>query len=222
MRITALEPQKKNPTRRNIYGDGEFVLGISAETLLRFGLRVGDELPPALITVLEKAEELVGAKGVALRFLTVRPRTEREIRDKLREKEFGDEEIAQTITALKSSGLLDDGAFARMYIRDALAGRGAGKMLLKRKLLLLGVEKSVVDDAVEETFAGVDVHAAALALARQFIKKTENLKRGETAMKRRNRVSTFLARKGYGWDVIGAVLKQLVTDAEDGEPFDPS
>jgi regulatory protein len=193
------------------------VIGISAETLLRFGLRVGDEIPPALINALEKAEELVGAKGAALRFLTVRPRTEREIRDKLREKQFGDEEIAQTITGLKTVGLLDDGAFARMYIRDALAGRPAGKMLLKKKLLLLGVDKSVIDAAIEETFAGVDVQATALALARQFIKKTQNLKSGETAMKTRNRVSTFLARKGYGWDVIATVLKEIFTADEETE-----
>ena len=215
MRITKIEPQKKNPARRNIYGDDEFVVGVSAETLLRFGLRVGDELPPVLITAIEKAEELVGAKGVALRYLTVRPRTEREIRDKLREKEFGDEEIARTITSLKSAGLLDDASFARMYIRDALAGRPAGKMLLKRKLLLLGVEKSVVEDAIEETFSGVDVQATALALARQFIKKTQNLKKDESPMKRRGRISSFLARKGYGWDTIEAVLKQVISDAEE-------
>jgi regulatory protein len=217
MRITTIEPQKKNPSRRNIYADGEFVLGVSAETLLRFGLRVGDAMPPTLIKAIEKADELVGARGVALRFLSVRPRTEREIRDKLREKEFGDEEIAQTITALKSAGLLDDATFARMYIRDALAGRPAGKMLLKRKLLLLGVEKSIVQDALEETFTGVDVHATALALAKQFIRKTQNLKKGETPVKRRNRVSSFLARKGYGWDVIEGVLKQVLTDSDESE-----
>jgi regulatory protein len=215
MRITKIEPQKKNLTRRNIYGDGEFVIGVSAETLLRFGLRVGDELPPALIAAIEKAEELVGAKGAAIRFLSVRPRTEREIRDKLREKEFSDEEIAQTITALRNSSLLDDAAFARMYIRDALAGRTAGKMLLKRKLLLLGVDKSVVEEAIEETFAGVDVQAAALAQARQFIKKTQNLKKDEPPLKRRGRISSFLARKGYSWDTIEGVLKELVKDADE-------
>jgi len=215
MRITSIEPQKKNPTRRNIYAHGEFILGISAETLLRFGLRVGDELPPALMTAIEKAEELVGAKGAALRFLAVRPRTEREIRDKLREKEFGDEEISHTIQALTKAGLLDDAAFARMYIRDALAVRPAGKMLLKRKLLLLGVDKRVADDAIEETFMGVDVHATALALAREFTKKTRNLKKNETPLKLRSRVSAFLARKGYGWDVIEEVIKDVLTHGEE-------
>jgi regulatory protein len=218
MRITAIEPQKKNPGRRNIYADGQFVVGVSDETLLRFGLRIGDEIPPALVQALEQAEELVGAKGVALHFLTVRPRTEREIRDKLREKEFAEEDIVHTIAALKSAGLLDDAAFARMYIRDALSARPAGKMLLKRKLLLLGVEKSVVEDAIEECFTGVDIEAAALTLARQFLKKTQNLRKGESAAKRRNRVSAFLARKGFAWDVIEAVLKQVSTGAEESEP----
>jgi regulatory protein len=217
MRITAIEPQKKNPARRNVYADGEFVVGISDETLLRFALRVGDEISPPLIHALEQAEELVGAKGVALHFLSVRPRTEREIRDKLREKEFAEEDISRTITALKSAGLLDDAAFARMYIRDALAARPAGKMLLKRKLLLLGVDRNTAEDALGECFADVDVEATALALARQFLKKTQGLKKGESTLKRRSRVSSFLARKGFGWDVIQSVLKQVITDAEDSE-----
>ncbi len=217
MRITSIEPQKKTP--------------YTAEHLRRREIRPGHQRrnPLAVRSTSRRRPPSRSHDGPrkcrgAGRGKRSRPSfpyrasaTEREIRDKLREKEFGDEEIAQTITALKNAGLLDDAAFARMYIRDALAGRPAGKMLLKKKLLLLGVDKSVADEAIEETFAGVDVQATALALARQFIKKTQNLKKDETPMKARNRVSTFLARKGYGWDVIAAVLKEIFTADEETE-----
>ena len=141
MKITQIAPQQRNPSRRNLYVDDTFAAGISTETLLRFGLRVGDEITHATLQEIEKTEELVNAHGAALRYLGVRPRTEKEIRDKLREKEFGDEEIARTIAELKASGLANDREFARMYIRDAMLKRPAGAMMLRRKLLLLGVEK---------------------------------------------------------------------------------
>ncbi|MBM2842078.1 MAG: recombination regulator RecX, partial [Bacteroidetes bacterium] len=96
MRVTKIESQKKNPRRKNVYADGEFVAGVSDETLLRSGLRTGDEISDERLKILIQEEETSSAKQVALRFLAHRPRTTKEIRDKLREKEFAEEEIKQT------------------------------------------------------------------------------------------------------------------------------
>ena len=122
MRITRIEPQKKNPHRKNIYADEQFLIGVSDETLLRFGLRTGDELGDATLKALQATEELLGAKSVALRFLARRQRTEKEIRNKLREKEFGDEEIQKTIDDLRTLGFLNDEEFARKGILHFRSG----------------------------------------------------------------------------------------------------
>ncbi|MEO8168941.1 MAG: RecX family transcriptional regulator, partial [bacterium] len=152
MRITRIESQKKNPARKNLYADGEFLTGVSAETLIRFGIRTGDEIDEEKLKALQATEELQGAKSVAFRFLARRQRTEKEIRDKLREKEFGDEEIGKTIETLRGLGFLNDREFAGSYIRHQLTLRPKGKILLKQKLLMLGVAKDVVDAALEEAF----------------------------------------------------------------------
>lgn len=215
MRITEISPQQRNPSRRNLYVDGAFVLGVSAETLLRFGLRQGDAITHETLREIEKIEELINAKGAALRYLGVRPRTEKEIRDKLREKEFGDEEIARTIVELKGTGLLNDAEFARMYIRDAMLKRPAGALMLRRKLLLLGVDRATIDEAIGEIFAETDLEATALAVARDYVRKTRNLRKGESAHKRRSRVAAHLGRRGFSWDVIQSVVKALFVGGEE-------
>ena len=209
MRITSIEPQQRNPTRRNLYVDGVFALGISPETLLRFGLRKGDDVTQDILDSVSKTEELVNAKAAALRYLGVRPRTEREIRDKLRDKEFGDEEIAKTIRELMAAGLVNDHDFACMYIRDQMLKRPAGKMLLMKKLLLLGVEKSVIEQAIKETLDVEGLEQTALQLAREFGRKAKALRKSDSAYKLRNRTASFLGRRGFAWDTIQSALKTL-------------
>jgi regulatory protein len=212
MRITGIENQKKHRSRKNIYGDGEFLIGISNETLIRHGLRVGDEIDPGALRAIAQSEEVQSAKQIALRFLSHRPRTVREVRDKLREKEFGDEEIGSAILDLQHAGLLDDGEFARMLVRDALAAKPTGRLLLRRKLLLLGIEKGLVERTLAEAFQEVDQESAALAAAEKYIHKLTRMHPESARIKLRNRVSNFLSRRGFSWDVISPVLKKILSE----------
>ncbi len=213
MRITKIEGQKNNPSRKNIYVDGEFAVGISAETLLRFGLRTGDEIDESRLKALQAAEELQSAKQAALRLLARRPRSEREIRDKLREKEFGDEEIRQAIASLRSAGILDDEAFARTFIRDQLTIRPKGPVALKQKLLLLGIKKEIIDAALEEAFRESSQEEIALEAARKFLRRTAHGDLRST----RQKLSAFLSRRGFSWEVIAGVMSKVLTSTDEGD-----
>jgi regulatory protein len=214
VRITRIENQKRRPGRKNIYADGAFLAGVSTETLVRLALRTGDEIGPDQLKVLQKTEELHSARNTALRFLSARPRTEREVRNKLREKEFGDEEIARTLDDLRRSGLLDDDAFARMYIRDTLTLRPAGRLLLAHKLALLGVPKSIVQKAIEEAFGETDQAETARALAEQFVAKARAARRNESPDRLRHRLAAYLGRRGFTWDVIQPVIHHVTKSDE--------
>lgn len=214
MRITRIENQKKHQNRKNIYADEEFLIGLSDETLIRSGIRIGDEVSAERLKALQRTEELVNAKRSALRFLSHRPRTVREVRDKLREKEFSDNDIAVTIDDLTRSGLLDDADFARMYIRDALAMHAVGQLLLKKKLLLFGIDRVTVDEALHAAFEDEDSEGAALAAARKYVQKSSRSRGKIDKLRMRNRVAAFLGRRGYAWDVIQSVLKKLFAETE--------
>lgn len=208
MRITKIETQKKTPLRVNIFADGEFLIGLSKETLLRTGLRTGDEISPAQVAGLTTQETLLSAKNAALRLLAVRARSEKEIVDRLREKEFDDLSIATVLDEFRSSGLVDDAAFARSYIRNALTLRPLGEIQLRRKLLLLGVPRTVVDDALRETLTDVDMVAVARHTALAFQRRLTSSAPGDPRTAR-NKISAHLARRGYSWPTITTVLKTL-------------
>ena len=210
MRVTKIEPQKRRPDRKSIFVDGDFLAGVSSETLLRTGLRTGDAIDPATIQSLHSTEGLLNAKNAALRFLSVRPRTVREIRDKLREKEFADSEINSTIEELQRAGLLDDASFARMYIRNAMQVRPIGKILLKRKMLLLGVDLKTIESALAESLPEYDQSQIAKASAEKFLARGSHTGKQRDLMKERKRAGGYLARRGFTWDVIEPILNQLL------------
>ncbi len=214
MRLTRITPQKKRPDRRNLYADGTFLSGVSTETLARLALRVGDEIGPEQLQAILKAEELHSARAVALRLLGRRPRTEKEIRTRLREKEFADSEIATTLEDLKRSGLVDDEEFARAFVRDALSLRPAGKMLLKRKLLLLGVSRDIVDRVLAESIDGGAEESLARDLAEKFLSRARSSGRDEPQAKLRARLSAYLARRGFAWEVIQSTVSIALKDDE--------
>lgn len=217
MKITRIEKQQKRPARRNIYADGEFLIGVGAETLIRFGLRTGDEINAATIRSLEQAEELLSAKNAALRLLSVRPRAEREIRDRLREKEFSDHTITEAIDALKAAKLLDDAQFARTYIRNALALKPTGPLLLKKKLLLLGVEAKVIEEAIAECGGKGTDEAEATRAASGFLSRASRSKTQTDARALRERLIAYLLRRGFRWEVVRVVALQAMKESAGGE-----
>ena len=195
MHITKIEPQKRKPGRKNIYIDGQFGVGVSNETVIRFQLRKGDEITPRLLKEMESAEGLAEMKNVALRFLTHRPRTIHEVRQKLLTKKFAEKEIERVLKNLRESGLLDDRQFAGMYIRDQLASQPMGKLLLRQKLRRLGVEKQLADEVLGETFQSISSEETVRRSVEKFLKMRAGTIKDPIVFRRR--LAGFLARRGF-------------------------
>ena len=215
MRITRIETQKKRRDRVSIFVDDEFAVGLSKETLLRAALRVGDDLPASRIAALSADETLYQARTSALRLLARRPRSERELRDRLREKEFADDVISRVVTNLKETGLVNDAEFARIYVRNALTLRPQGEIQLRQKLLLLGVARPTIDETLHEILPGVNEEEMARSLATRFLARSWGSGAGADPRKRRQRVGAMLARRGYAWSIISSVLKSINLSSEE-------
>jgi regulatory protein len=210
VRITKIENQKKRPARKNIYADGKFVAGVSAETLLKLALRTGDDIGPEQLKAIQAAETIQSARNTALRFLSTRPRTEREMRSKLRDKEFSDEEISRVIQDLRQTGLLNDREFTRMYIRNARALRPAGAPVLRRKLALLGVDRALVDEIIAEELTTTDQAQSAHDLAAHFVARAKATRKSEPPEKLRARLTGFLGRRGFRWETVRDVMNDVL------------
>ncbi len=111
MRITKIERQKKRPSRKSIFIDGSFAFGVSDDILLKFALHEGALLNEGMIEKIIASDHEETAKQKALRFLAIRPRSKKEIRDYLSRKEFSAEIAERIIGRLETLNMLDDACF---------------------------------------------------------------------------------------------------------------
>ena len=84
--ITSIEPQKKRSGRFNIFLDGEFAFGIDENVLVKNAIKKGQELSNVQIAKIIKDNELAKLFDKSLRFLSYRPRSEKETVDYLAKK----------------------------------------------------------------------------------------------------------------------------------------
>jgi regulatory protein len=216
--ITRIAPQR-DAGRVSIYLDGRFIFGLNATIAEEHGLRVGQSLSAAEVTALREREELNKAVDKALAFLTSRPRSIREVRDRLKEKEIPPDTIDAVVTRLEGWGYVGDEGFARYWIENRGANQPRGKRLLRQELWRKGVGRETVDQVLDEV--EVDEAGGALALAR----KRFNQLRGYDEQTQRRRLAAFLQRRGYDWPTVKGALDTLFTTIEgtdDGEPLGDS
>jgi regulatory protein len=203
-KITAIEVQAKRKNRRSIFLDGEFAFGINVEVLLRHGLGIGDELSQQTIDAILEDEQRKGAKDKAFRLLSVRARSEKEIRDRLKESGFMAPTIEWAIAELIRIGLLNDRDFAQMYARSRMVTHPVGSFLLRRELSAKGVSDGDIEIGLAEAYKETDEAEVAWKLAAQRKKRYVNI----DEQKAKKRVSDFLIRRGFGWDIVYETLER--------------
>lgn len=214
MIITKVERQKKHPSRVSIYIDDQFSIGIHKEVLLRSGLRVGDQISESIIDELREREESHRARDAAMRLLSHRARSERELRDRLKQKGLSPEGIKKVLDSLTQSGLVNDLEFARAFAHDKLLKKPIGKSMLKQRLREKGISKEVIEQVLSEVYEKVKEDEYAVELARSRYERFRSTFEGLEPMKRKKKLSDYLAHRGFEWEAVAKAVKEVLGEVE--------
>ena len=211
MRITKIEGQKKRPTRKSIFIDGQFAFGVSIDILVKFGLYVGKDLEQLEKETILHAENVETAKQKVMRFLSIRPRSKKEIRDYLVRKEYPPDVGDDIIAKLESLKMVDDEAFARMVCRDSLLKKPMGEKMLRQALFKKGVPKPIVDSAMLEFFTlSSELTIAMKAAERQQARIQRSSKHADEIQKRK-KLLDYLVRRGFSFETALSATKQMLS-----------
>jgi regulatory protein len=208
MIITGIERQKKNPRRYSIFIDGEYVLGIDRNVLADNGLRKGDTVDRTLIERLRTEDEFARAYLTALRFLSYRPRSEAEIRQRLEREEISDMTTDRIVAKLFDERQLDDRRFAEMYAESKMLRKPIGARRLRRELRQKGIDEAIIN-AVERLYCSSENE---IENARLLAEKKLAADRTADPLKKKRRLADFLARRGYDWEIIQTILKEYIDE----------
>jgi regulatory protein len=138
------------------------------------------------------------------RLLSVRARTEKEIRDKLVEGDFEEGVIEATVLRLTELGLLDDSEFAREWVRERSARKGLGPRALEAELALKGVAKDIVIEAIRDEIGDEETRAAEVAAS--YVRKVVRFPLAEQGAK----LTQMLMRRGFSYEAAERGAKAVL------------
>lgn len=203
--------QAGDQERVNVFIDGEFAIGISIYVMQDERLHKGQVLSQADWDRLEQAERGSRAWNAALRLLAARPRTEHEIRDRLRRKEFPPDQIDAVVARLHNLELLNDAQFARLWIANRQTLNPRGAQALRQELRAKGVDRHVADEVIADTTDADSERAACEEVARKAVHKYTN---APDRMTFQRRFGGFLQRRGFSFETIRPIMDELWREAQ--------
>ena len=205
--ITALTAQVKDPNRVNVFIDGDFACGLALE--IAATLQVGRQITQAELEQLDKRDEIHRGRERVLRLLARRPYSSAEISRYLRRHQYDDEVIKNIIDDLTDVKLIDDDAFATYWVEQRETFRPRSRLALLQELGQKGIERDIVTEALSD----LDEAEA----ARRVAQKQAGRWRGLPEPDWRTRMTRYLLRHGYPYDLVKDVVTELWLALENEE-----
>lgn len=200
--ITSIKLQKEKK-RFDVFIDGKFAFVLSAEILVRAGIKVGSEITPNRIQELKKENEIQKVLDSVLNFLSFRPRSKKEILDFLKKKRVGEQEVNIVIQKLEEIKTFDDFEFAKWWMEQRQTFRPKGKRVLWLELKQKGLSDEIINQALE-IFPKESEEELAKKILQKKAKQLQGLSRQDFFKK----ASGFLLRRGFSWRAIHKVIKE--------------
>ena len=202
--ITKISPQKRKD-RFNVFLDDRFAFGVSLTTLVSQNLKVGNKLDSEQIKKILKGEDFAKLFDSSLKILSLRPRSEKEIKDYLAGKISKSQNIkfreaarsiiiVQILKKLKSLKYLNDLEFANWWA-EARAKQAKGPRLIKAELMQKGIDAQTIENVLS---SGVSPKTLAIKALGKKIKAWQKLPND----KRKQKIHMYLAARGFDWDTI--------------------
>ncbi|KXB66508.1 regulatory protein RecX [Parvimonas sp. KA00067] len=146
------------------------------------------------------------AKSRAINYISGKLKTKYEVRLKLRENEFSNEVIDEVLEILENEEYLNDRLYCEIFIEDKKRLNGYGKNKIKSLLIQKGISKSIFEDFLDN-FEYEDEFDNAVKMG---IKKLNLLANEEDKFKKKQKIINYLAYRGFSFDVINDVLKEIL------------
>ena len=221
--ITDIQAVPELSSHRQLFLDGAPFVVLHAILIENFGLRIGLEIEAEIVEKLIAADEIMRAKNFALRLLreathnegddnmedshsVVKSRTytKSEMERRLVREDFSEKAVGTVVEELIDSGHIRDRKYAENWIVRRQKSNPRGKTLLKHELLDKGVDRETVEQVIAQVETE-DEATLALQIAQKRVKQYRQL----PVHVAKRRLHGFLARRGFGSEIVRQVLTQI-------------
>jgi regulatory protein len=150
------------------------------------------------------------AKSYAYRLLNFRPRSEQELREKLRNRGYSKDIISHIVSDLKSRALIDDYVFAQLWTKSRLQDSGHSLFRIRQELIAKGITREIIEDILAQ--GGQDFDE--LDIAVKLISKRVTLVRNIEKDKAMQRLYSYLKRRGFSSNIIYKAINEAYANTQ--------
>lgn len=151
-----------------------------------------------------------GAKLRALKILTDRDKTEKELRDKLSRDGYDDGAIDVAVKYVRDYGYIDDARYAESYASYRMNAKS--RIQLAMELRRRGVDEGVIDSVFDRLYDGFDESDQIIRLIEKKLKGTyPECLQDIHDEKEKAALYRSLQAKGYSFESIRRVLLSIST-----------
>jgi len=143
-----------------------------------------------------KDDQFIEARNKAFHLLSYRERTIKEMKDRLRKKNFSAEIIEKVISYLLDKDYLNEERFAEMWIRSRINHHPRGRKLIYKELKNKGVENRIINTSLDEYLS----REKELEMASYLMEKWLRRRKEEDSSS--YKLKNYLANKGFNYDLI--------------------
>ena len=196
---------------RIVYGEHHITVYLATNE--KFNLFYGGELIKGLSSKAEITKEQYEnlfiedrkfkCRSKAFKYISIRNRSQFEMEQYLKKKEFEEKIINETVEYLYKRDLLDDYKFAVQFVISKMRGKPRGKNLILKDLYKRGIDRKISDKAIDEC----DANVVDLEMVYEFaFKKYEKVKEKKNPLQK---VAYFLSQRGFDSGTVFKILDKL-------------
>ncbi len=193
--ITNIKQQIKRQDRYSVFVDDTYSFSFSESELLNSGLKIGQSFTDLELEQLKKTALEDKAYSRSLDLLARRPRSEWELRDYLRRKEYDTDTADRIVARLQKRGYIDDKQFADSWVNS----RRLLKKTSQRKLWQELKQKRIAEEVINQVLSEDETDE------QQVLRDLIDKKRTQSRYQDSDKLTQYLLRQGFRYDDIKAV-----------------
>ena len=148
-KMKILKFKKKNTNQYEITLDTGQTLNLYEDVIVKHSLIAKKEITEEILEQIKKENNNAEIYSKCIKYISIRMRSKKEIRDYLLKKEYGCNIIEDIISKLEKNGLINEEQFVKAYINDKLLMTNYGPYKLKNELIKHNIDENIIDQYIE-------------------------------------------------------------------------
>ena len=183
--------KKKDGMYSLLLEDNDLIL-VHEDLILKYGLLLHKDIDEDIREKIEEENLNYTAKTVALKYITTRFRSEKELKDYLDKKGVNKDIIDIVIKDLKKDNYINDEIYTEMFIHDKINLTMDGPYKVRKELEKAGIKDSIINDKIDIYTKEIQIEKINKIIDKQL--KTNHNKSNYML---KNKILNYLNNNGY-------------------------